>query len=186
MIRRSIILSLVTLLLSCTTMAQKTYTVKMTVGGQTAMATFYDNPTSRAIIEQMPMTLHMLDLYGNEMCYRYPNALPTDDVQDRGYEVGEIIYWPPRHSFVIRYAQNGEEFDMQSIGKVDSGLELFGHGDTDVTLELVSTTGIDKVKTSIANNNKKGVYSLTGQYLGKDTAGLSRGIYIVDGKKVRI
>lgn len=184
MIRRSIILSIVTLL-SCTTMAQKTYTVKMTVGGQTAMATFYDNPTSRAIIEQMPMTLHMLDLYGNEMCYRYPNALPTDNVRDRGYEVGEIIYWPPRHSFVIRYAQNGEEFDMQSIGKVDSGLELFGHGNTDVTFELTCPTGIDKIK-SINVNHKKDVYSLTGQYLGNDITGFSHGIYIVGGKKVII
>lgn len=166
-------------------MAQKTYTVKMTVNGQTAMATFYDNPTSRAIIEQMPMTLDMLDLYGNEMCYRYPNALPTDDVQDRGYEVGEIIYWPPRHSFVIRYAQNGEEFDMQSIGKVDSGLELFGHGDTQVSFELVTSTGIDKVSSSKASHSL-GIYSLTGQYLGKDLSSLSHGVYIVDGKKVRI
>lgn len=185
MIKKSIILGLTTLLMSCTTMAQKTYTVKMTVNGQTAMATFYDNPTSRAIIAQMPMTLEMLDLYGNEMCYRYDDALPTDDVQDRGYEVGEIIYWPPRHSFVIRYAQNGEEFDMQNIGKVDSGLELFGHGDTKVSFELVSTTGIDKVKAA-KNNGGKGVYSLTGQYLGKNLSSLSHGIYIVDGKKVRI
>ncbi len=172
--------------MSCTTMAQKTYTVKMTVNRQTAMATFYDNPTSRAIIAQMPMTLDMLDLYDNEMCYRYPDALPTDNVQDRGYEVGEIIYWPPAHSFVIRYAQNGEVFDMQSIGKVDSGLELFGHGDTQVSFELVTSTGIEKVKAANNNNKKKGVYSLTGQYLGNDTARLPRGIYIIDGKKVRI
>ena len=40
-------------------------------------------------------------------------------------------------SFVILYAQNGEHFDMQKIGKLDSGADLFnGIGDIDVTISL--------------------------------------------------
>ena len=80
----------------------------------------------------------MMDLYGNEMCYRFPNALPTDDAHIQGYEVGEIMYWPPGHSVVIRYAQNGERFEMQKLGKLDSGIEFFKTcGDIDVRVELV-------------------------------------------------
>lgn len=43
------------------------------------------------LIEQMPMTLPMMDLYGREMCYRYGTyALPTDDLWSDGYEVGDV------------------------------------------------------------------------------------------------
>lgn len=111
--------------------------LKITVNGLTLTASLEDNATSRAFVELLPMTLPMLDLYGREMCYRFANALPTDNAYTRGYEVGEIVYYPPRHSFVIMYAQNGERFQMQSIGKVDSGVEIFdGIGDVDVLFEI--------------------------------------------------
>ena len=113
------------------------YKVKISFGGHELTATIYNNATGRDFIERLPMTLPMLDLYGREMCYRFGDALATDNVQYTGYEVGEIVYWPPRHSFVILYAQNGEHFDMQKIGKLDSGTDLFnGIGDIDVTISL--------------------------------------------------
>jgi hypothetical protein len=49
-----------------------------------------------------------------------------------------IIYWPPRHSLVIMYAQNGERFGMQKLGRIDSGVDIFRQtGDTTVTLEAI-------------------------------------------------
>ena len=111
--------------------------IKITVNGKTLYATFDDNATSRAIIAQMPMTLPMLDLYGDEMCYRYPNALPTDNVQSYVHKKGEIFYWPPRHSFVIRYVATSERLDIQHIGQIESGVEIFdGIGDVNVKFEL--------------------------------------------------
>lgn len=112
--------------------------MKITVNGQELTATLYDNSTARAFAEQLPATLPMLDLYGREMCYRFPDELPTDNVQYTGYEVGEIVYWPPRHSFVIMYAQNGEQFEMQKVGRIDSSVEIFdGVGDIDVSFEFL-------------------------------------------------
>lgn len=110
--------------------------MRITVNGHTLYATLEDNATTRAIAERLPMTLPMMDLYGREMCYRFPDALPTDNARTRGYEVGEIVYYPPMHSFVIMYRQNGEHFQMQSIGRIDSGVELFdGIGDVEVRFE---------------------------------------------------
>jgi hypothetical protein len=72
------------------------------------------------------------------MCYRFPDILPTDNVRNTGYEIGEIIYWPPGHSLVIIYAQNGEQFSMQKIGRIDSGVEVFcSTGDVNVTFEVI-------------------------------------------------
>lgn len=47
------------------------------------------------------------------MCYRFPDALPTDNMRTVSYEVGEIIYWPSRYSVFIMYKQDGKQFSMQ-------------------------------------------------------------------------
>lgn len=118
---------------------QDSYEVRVTVGSHTLNATLEDNATTRAFVEMLPLTLPMLDLYGREMCYRFTDALPTDAASTQSYEVGEIVYYPPRHSVVILYAQNGERFQMQKMGRIDSGVEIFdGIGDVDVTFELAS------------------------------------------------
>jgi|GEM_PF-2667650 len=112
--------------------------IKITVEGQELTATLDNNPTTQALVEKLPMTLPMIDLFDREMAYRFSEELPTDNVTTTGYEVGEIIYWPPGHSFVIMYAQNGERFSMQKMGRIDSGVEVFdGLGNVNVTFELL-------------------------------------------------
>jgi hypothetical protein len=111
--------------------------IKMTFGDNTLTATLLNNETARAFVEKLPLTLHMQDLYSREMCYRFPEALPANEVSTRGYEVGEIIYWTPGRSFVIMYKQNGERFAMQSMGHVDSNVEIFNTtGDVDIRFEI--------------------------------------------------
>lgn len=114
--------------------------IRITVGDRQLTAALENNATTRAIVEQMPMTLHMMDLYGREMCYRYgAYALPTDNMRDDNYAVGDIAYWAPGGSLVILYEQNGEKFSRQHLGHIDSGVEVFKTtGDTDVTFELIN------------------------------------------------
>lgn len=112
--------------------------IKITVGDTQLYATLENNATTKALVEQMPLTLSMQDLYDREMCYRFgANALPTDSLRSDGYAVGDIAYWPPRGSLVILYAQNGEQFERAHLGHIDSGVELFENtGDVDVIFEL--------------------------------------------------
>ena len=112
--------------------------VKITVGGTPLFATLENNATTKALVEKMPLTLPMEDLYDREMCYRFgAHALPTDSLRSDGYAVGDIAYWPPRGSLVILYAQNGEHFERAHLGHIDSGVELFKNtGDASVTFEL--------------------------------------------------
>lgn len=117
----------------------KVYTVKITVGNKTLKAKLEDNVTTRALIKKMPMTIHMRDLYDREMCYHYgEGAFPTGKLREDKYKAGDIIYWPPAGSLVILYKQDGEEFERQHLGHIDSGVEIFEQtGDVDVTFELV-------------------------------------------------
>ena len=71
-----------------------------------------NNETAKALLRQMSMTLSMADLYGRKMCYHYEaNTLPVGETRSDGYEVGNLIYWPPKGSFVILYKQNGKIFE---------------------------------------------------------------------------
>lgn len=119
-------------------MKEKGIKISITVGGKKLTATLIDNATSRALIKKLPLKILMKDLYNREMCHHFSEELPTDAIKYTGYEVGEIIYWPPKHSFVIMYDQNGEQFSMQKIGIIDSGVEIFKNtGDIVVSLELI-------------------------------------------------
>ena len=120
-------------------MAADPIKVKVTAGEHILTATFLDNATARALIAKFPLTVQMMDLYSREMCYRFPDALPANEAETTGYEVGDIMYWTPRHSFVIMYEQNGEHISsMQKIGRIDSGVEVFKRtGDINVTFELM-------------------------------------------------
>ena len=118
----------------------ETYQIRIKVGNHELTATLLDNATTRAFVDMLPITLTMLDLYGREMCYRFPEALPADEARRSGYDVGDIAYWTPRHSFVIFYEQNGEIIgNLQKIGRIHSDVDLFARtGDTDVTFELLN------------------------------------------------
>jgi hypothetical protein len=121
-----------------TTTPEGNVKIKITVGSTVLTATLDDNSTTRALVTKFPITVPMQDLYSREMCYHFPDALPADNVRNTDYEVGEIIYWPPRHSLVIMYAQNGERFSMQKIGHIDGSVGIFRNtGDVDVVFELV-------------------------------------------------
>lgn len=110
---------------------------KVLVGDQELKAEFYDNATTQALLRDFPLTIMMMDLYSREMCYRFDEALPANEAETSGYEVGDIAYWPPRHSFVIFYKQNNEVIsDLQKVGRITSGVEVFEkNGDIEVTFE---------------------------------------------------
>ena len=111
--------------------------IRITAGNRTWYATLDDNATARALIAKLPLTLPLEDLYGREHCYRFSDALPANEDSYRGYEVGEIVYCPPLHSFAILYAQNGELFDMQPIGRIEKGVEEMGRvGSMKATITL--------------------------------------------------
>ena len=112
--------------------------IKIIAGDKVLTATLYDNAAAKSFAAMLPMTLPMEDLYAREMCYHMPTALPTNEARRETYEVGDISYWPPGKSFVIFYKQNGEIINLQKIGRIDAGVDIFENtGDIDVRFELL-------------------------------------------------
>lgn len=115
--------------------------IRITVEDTQLIAELEDNSTAKALITKLPVTLHMEDLYGREMSYRYgAGSLPTAAVRDDRYEVGDIVYWPPMGSLAILYRQNGEEFSRVQVGHIASGVSVFeSTGDVDVKFEVLNS-----------------------------------------------
>jgi len=105
------------------------YQMKITVNEKVFIANMLDNITSNKIKSLLPFEIPMENLFQREMCYRFEDPLPYDDAKVTGYEIGEIIYYPPMHSFVIMYEQNGEHFNMQKIGKIDEDVSYLENVD---------------------------------------------------------
>ena len=67
------------------------FTIKISVNGTELTAVLENNVTTRALVEQMPMTLSMRDLYDREICYNYgTGAFPTETLRNDSYEVGAL------------------------------------------------------------------------------------------------
>jgi len=113
--------------------------LKITVGEKILYATLENNSTTQDFIKKLPTTLKMENLYGREMCYRYgKGGLAESNFRSDRYEVGDIIYWAPRGSFVILYKQNGEEFERVQVGHIDDDVKFFENvGDVEIKFELV-------------------------------------------------
>ena len=113
--------------------------VRITAGNHVITAKLYDNAASKALWNKLPLKLPMMNLYGREMCYRFgKGGLPSNEAADVGYKVGDISYWPPAGSLVILYKQNGEVFEQQPIGHIDSDISFFdGMPNTDIVFEKV-------------------------------------------------
>ncbi|MDR2340244.1 MAG: SUMF1/EgtB/PvdO family nonheme iron enzyme [Deltaproteobacteria bacterium] len=146
-------------LLSAETTMEFPMKIQITIDNKTTLtATLSDNKTSRNFIKMLPLTIPLQNLYSREMCYHFPEPLETDNVKETGYEVGEIIYWPPKHSFAIMYSQNGEKFSMQKLGRVDGGVEIFEKtGDVTVTISVLTkgdTADPSDMRVSPSQNEK--------------------------------
>lgn len=114
--------------------------LKVTVNGIVFHGTLENNATTKAMLEKgiFPMTLNMTNVYGREMLYRYgAGTFPVDKTRSDNFKVGDIIYWPPRGSFVILYHQDGDTFERQQVGHIDGDFSVFENGENaTVTFEI--------------------------------------------------
>lgn len=106
------------------------HAVEITVDGndekRKLIAHFEENQATQKLLNRMPFTIEMDNLYAREMCHRYGRgALPAKQSRDMGYRVGDISYWPPMGSLVILYKQNGEVFEQQPIGHIEDDISFF-------------------------------------------------------------
>lgn len=112
--------------------------IKMIVGSRTFTVSLYDNPTAKAFLTMLPMTISMGELNGNEKYYNLPNSLPTNSVVQSAIRNGDIMLYGSS-SLVLFYETFATSYSYTRIGRVDnpSGLKMaLGSGNVNIKFEL--------------------------------------------------
>ena len=114
--------------------------IKIKIGTKVFDATLFDNPTGEAFKAMLPLTLDMDELNGNEKKYDFSKDLPTDVLNPKKIESGDLMIWQ-KNTLVLFYKSFPTSYSYTKLGKIDdaSGLEAaVGKSGVRVLFELGS------------------------------------------------
>nr|WP_309101826.1 cyclophilin-like fold protein [Fredinandcohnia onubensis] len=110
----------------------------ITVGDKKFTITLYDNPTTRALVKELPMTIKMDDLNGNEKLYYFSHSLPTNSERVGSIKAGDLNLYGS-DCFVLFYESFSTPYSYTRLGYTEDATGLanaLGRGSVTVTFEL--------------------------------------------------
>lgn len=95
----------------------------MSIGEHRFAITLADNPAARALVAQLPLTLDMSELNGNEKHARLPKALPSDAIRPGMIRSGDLMLFGA-DTLVVFYSSFNSSYAYTRLGRVDDAAEL--------------------------------------------------------------
>jgi len=95
----------------------------MSIGEHRFAITLADNPAARALVAQLPLTLDMSELNGNEKHTRLPKALPSDAIRPGMFRSGDLMLFGT-DTLVVFYSSFNSSYAYTRLGRVDDAAEL--------------------------------------------------------------
>jgi hypothetical protein len=102
----------------------------MTIGERRFAITLTDNAAARALAAQLPLTLDMSELNGNEKHGELPKALPANATRPGTIHAGDLMLYGSE-ALVVFYVTFNSSYSYTRLGRVDdpAGLaEALGSG----------------------------------------------------------
>ncbi|MDE7293115.1 MAG: hypothetical protein K2N72_01690 [Oscillospiraceae bacterium] len=109
--------------------------IEILVGNETYTATLYDNETTRALTDMLPLTLDMSELNGNEKYYYLDTVLPTNASKPSGIKTGDLMLYG-NSCLVLFYDSFSTSYTYTLLGRIDDPTGLaaaLGSGSAQVT-----------------------------------------------------
>ena len=109
----------------------------MTVGERRFAITLTDNAAARAFAAQLPLTLDMSELNGNEKYSRLTTPLPADAANPGTIRAGDLMLWGD-DTLVLFYETFETTYSYTRLGRIDDPAGLaaaVGPGSVTVTFE---------------------------------------------------
>ena len=104
---------------------ETTMQMTMTVDGQEISVTLLDNPTARALWEQLPLTLEFEDFNGTEKITYPPEELSQEGAPGSyDPDAGDVTVYGPWGNIAIFYEDYGDSAGLIPVGHIDSGLDV--------------------------------------------------------------
>jgi hypothetical protein len=107
----------------------------MAVGERRFAVTLADNEATRAFVSQLPLTLDMPDLNGNEKHVKLPKALPTSASRPGTIRNGDLMLWGA-DTLVVFYLTFDSPYSYTRLGRIEDAAALsqaLGPGQVRVT-----------------------------------------------------
>lgn len=108
------------------------------IGDRQFDASLFDNASTQALIEQMPLTVNMSELHGNEKYYYLPSSLPTQAQDVGAIRTGDLMLFGS-DCLVLFYEDFSTSYRYTRLGAISNpeGLqEALGGGSVPVTFQL--------------------------------------------------
>lgn len=110
----------------------------ITIGDRSFDCTLYENETTYAFIDQLPLTITMSELNGNEKYYYLENSLPSNSSRPNKIHTGELMLFGT-DCLVLFYEDFNSSYSYTSIGYVndpDQLADVLGRGSVQVVFEM--------------------------------------------------
>ena len=110
--------------------------INLVIQGEEFTATLEDNETSRAFVNQLPLTMTMNELNGNEKYYYLDKNLPSQATSVSQIETGDLMLYGD-DCLVLFYDTFKTSYRYTRIGKLDQIIqlkELVGNGTIEVSI----------------------------------------------------
>ncbi len=96
----------------------KESTMWITIAERRFAISLADNPAARAFAAQLPMTLDMEELNGNEKMFDPPTALPQNPSRPGTIRIGDLMLYGSR-TLVLFYMTFDSSYSYTRLGRVD-------------------------------------------------------------------
>lgn len=113
-------------------------TLQIHVESQSFAAILYDNDTTRALIKNLPLTITMSEMNGNEKYHYLSESLPTHASRPAGIRAGDLMLYGS-DCLVLFYKSFSTSYNYTPLGRIDdpAGLsEALGTGDVQVSFQI--------------------------------------------------
>jgi len=114
--------------------------ISIKIGTKTFTATLADNPTAKAFVALLPLTINMKELNNNEKFFDLSKSLPTNSSVPASIQSGDLMMYGAS-TLVLFYKGFPTSYSYTKIGKIDdvTGLTTaLGTGDVRVSFEVIS------------------------------------------------
>lgn len=108
------------------------------IGDETFHAALLDNPATGALLEQLPFTIMMEELNGNEKYYYLPKGLPVDALQPEHIQEGDLMLYGS-DCLVLFYKDFATSYSYTPLGSVEDPAGLaaaLGNGSVEVCFQI--------------------------------------------------
>lgn len=111
--------------------------IKLTFGNEEVIVRMYDNPASRDLLAQLPLTLTFKDYAGEEKIAYPPKALSTEEAPSGADpKLGDLALYSPWGNLVIYYRDRDYANGLIILGHIESGIEKLAAMEKDFTVKI--------------------------------------------------